>query len=209
MPPGDQSACSAREMPSPSSFGEPARSRLLLRRRRQRRERRDCGGARRGDRGGEQDGDQAERMAAQDATPGPRARAPTLDWPAHGQAAAGPDRAEERPVADAGARDAVDEELERETKLKAAALAILGARAAERYDAAARREYFRAPWPPHARRSACSCGAWPTRRSRSPSAARRPEGRGRALGQQAPSGRQLFLLRLMGCWPRPRARPGC
>src|SRR5919198_5815445 len=36
-----------------------------------------------------------------------------------------------------------DEELEREQKYKAAALAILGARAAERYDAKAAREYFR------------------------------------------------------------------
>lgn len=35
-----------------------------------------------------------------------------------------------------------DEELEQETKFKAAALAILGARAAERYDAAASRSYF-------------------------------------------------------------------
>ena len=36
-----------------------------------------------------------------------------------------------------------DEELERETKYKSAALSILGARAAERYDATAAREYFR------------------------------------------------------------------
>src|SRR5919204_641020 len=36
-----------------------------------------------------------------------------------------------------------DEELEQETKFKSAALAILGARAAERYDAAAARDYFR------------------------------------------------------------------
>lgn len=36
-----------------------------------------------------------------------------------------------------------DEELEREQRHKAAALALLGARAAERYDAAASREYFR------------------------------------------------------------------
>jgi hypothetical protein len=35
-----------------------------------------------------------------------------------------------------------DEELEREQKYKAAALAILGARAAERYDAKAARGYF-------------------------------------------------------------------
>src|SRR3954468_2830123 len=36
-----------------------------------------------------------------------------------------------------------DEELETETKFKAAALAILGPRAAERYDAKASRDYFR------------------------------------------------------------------
>jgi hypothetical protein len=36
-----------------------------------------------------------------------------------------------------------DEELQREQKFKAAALAILGARAAERYDADASRDYFR------------------------------------------------------------------
>ncbi|MGH2858340.1 MAG: hypothetical protein ACRDMJ_12770, partial [Solirubrobacteraceae bacterium] len=35
-----------------------------------------------------------------------------------------------------------DEELEAETKLKAAAQAILGARAAERYDAKAARAHF-------------------------------------------------------------------
>src|SRR5204862_337706 len=36
-----------------------------------------------------------------------------------------------------------DEELENETKFKSAALAILGARAAERYDAKTARDYFR------------------------------------------------------------------
>ena len=36
-----------------------------------------------------------------------------------------------------------DDELERETKYKSAALSILGARAAERYDATAARDYFR------------------------------------------------------------------
>ena len=40
-------------------------------------------------------------------------------------------------------QDRSDEELEREQKFKAAALAILGARAAERYDADAARDYFR------------------------------------------------------------------
>ena len=63
-----------------------------------------------------------------------------------------------------------DEELERETKHRAAAQAILGARAAERYDAAAARALPEAPSPPPGPRSACSCGAWPTPRWRSPSA---------------------------------------
>ena len=50
-------------------------------------------------------------------------------------------------------------------------LAILGARAAERYDADAARDYFRRRSRHRARRSACSCGAWPTLRWPSPSAA--------------------------------------
>ncbi len=63
-----------------------------------------------------------------------------------------------------------DEELEREQKFKAAAQAILGARAAERYDAKASREHFRKalaaarpqermPAAPHGR---CLAGAWPS-----------------------------------------------
>lgn len=92
-----------------------------------------------------------------------------------------------------------DEELQRETKLKAAALAILGARAAERYDAAASREYFRralAASRPQERMQ--------LRRMADASLAlaeRRPDDLKAAverLGQQAPSGRQLFLLRMMG-----------
>jgi hypothetical protein len=70
-------------------------------------------------------------------------------------------------------QDRSDEELEREQKFKAAALAILGARAAERYDADAARDYFRRaiaapttssrPSSASARRrpptaSSCSCG---------------------------------------------------
>ena len=92
-----------------------------------------------------------------------------------------------------------DEELQRETKLKAAALAILGSRAAERYDAAEARTYFRravaAARPPERmqlRRMADAARAL---------AERRPDDLKAAverLGQQAPSGRQLFLLRVMG-----------
>lgn len=92
-----------------------------------------------------------------------------------------------------------DEELKRETRLKAAALAILGSRAAERYDAKASREYFRrslAAARPQERMQ--------IRRMADASLAlaeRRPDDLKAAverLGQQAPSSRQLFLLRMMG-----------
>ena len=92
-----------------------------------------------------------------------------------------------------------DEELQRETKLKAAALAILGARAAERYDAKASREYFR-----RAVAAARPQERMQIRRMADASLAlaeRRPDALKAAverLGQQAPSGRQLLLLRLMG-----------
>jgi hypothetical protein len=92
-----------------------------------------------------------------------------------------------------------DEELEREQKFQAAALAILGARAAERYDAAAARDYFRrsvAAARPQERMQ--------LRRMADASLAlaeRRPDDLKAAverLGQEAPSSRQLFLLRVMG-----------
>jgi hypothetical protein len=92
-----------------------------------------------------------------------------------------------------------DEELQRETRMKAAALAILGARAAERYDAKASREYFRravAASRPQERMQ--------LRRMADASLAlaeRRPDDLKAAverLGQEAPSSRQLFLLRVMG-----------
>lgn len=92
-----------------------------------------------------------------------------------------------------------DEELEREQRHRAAAQAILGARASERYDAAAAREHFRraisAARPQermHIRRMADASLAL---------AERRPDDLKAAverLGQQAPSGRQLLLLRIMG-----------
>jgi hypothetical protein len=92
-----------------------------------------------------------------------------------------------------------DEELEAETKFKAAALAILGARAAERYDAKAARDYFRrsiAAARPQERMQ--------LRRMADASLAlaeRRPDDLKAAverLGQEAPSSRQLLLLRFMG-----------
>lgn len=91
-----------------------------------------------------------------------------------------------------------DEELMREQKFKAAALAILGARAAEKYDADASREYFRraiAASRPQERMQ--------LRRMADASLAlaeRRPDDLKEAverLGQAPPSGRQLFLLRVM------------
>jgi hypothetical protein len=98
-----------------------------------------------------------------------------------------------------------DEELEREQKFKAAALAILGARAAERYDAASARDYFRrsvAAARPQERMQ--------LRRMADASLAlaeRRPDDLKAAverLGQEAPSSRQLFLLRVMGLLAPPQ-----
>ena len=92
-----------------------------------------------------------------------------------------------------------DEELEKETKFKAAALAILGARAAERYDAKAAREHFRA-----AIAAARPQERLQLRRMADASLAlaeRRPDDLKEAverLGQAPPSGRQLLLLRFMG-----------
>jgi hypothetical protein len=92
-----------------------------------------------------------------------------------------------------------DEELERETKHKAAAQAILGARAAERYDAAAARKHFQraiALARPQERMA--------LRRMADASLAlaeRRPDDLKQAverLGQAPPSRRQLMLLRIMG-----------
>src|SRR3954467_9479300 len=100
------------------------------------------------------------------------------------------------------------EELEAETKFKSAALAILGARASERYDAKAAREYFR-----RAIAAARPQERVPTRRMADASLAlaeRRPDDLKVAverLGQEAPSGRQLLLLRVMGLAAPPPGAP--
>jgi hypothetical protein len=92
-----------------------------------------------------------------------------------------------------------DDELEREQKFKAAAQAILGARAAERYDAKASREHFR-----KALAAARPQERIQLRRMADASLAlaeRRPDDVKAAferLGQTPPSNRQLMLLRLMG-----------
>jgi hypothetical protein len=97
-----------------------------------------------------------------------------------------------------------DEELERETKYKSAALSILGARAAERYDAAAARDYFR-----RAIAAARPQERMQIRRMADASLAlaeRRPDDLKAAvekLGQEAPSSRQLLLLRLTGVLSPP------
>ena len=101
-----------------------------------------------------------------------------------------------------------DEELQREQKYKAAALAILGARAAERYDAPAARDFFR-----RAVAAARPQERMQLRRMADASLAlaeRRPDDLKEAvqrLGQAPPSGRQLFLLRLMGLLAPPASAP--
>lgn len=92
-----------------------------------------------------------------------------------------------------------DEELEAETKYKSAALAILGARASERFDAKAARSYFQraiAAAKPQERmqlrRMADASLALAERRAGDlKDAVQR-------LGQDAPTGRQMFALRAMG-----------
>jgi uncharacterized integral membrane protein len=101
-----------------------------------------------------------------------------------------------------------NEELMREQKFKAAALAILGARAAEKYDADASREYFR-----RAIAAARPQERMQLRRMADASIAlaeRRPDDLKEAverLGQAPPSGRQLFLLRVMGFLAPPASAP--
>ncbi|HEU4701507.1 MAG TPA: hypothetical protein VFS37_03420 [Conexibacter sp.] len=97
-----------------------------------------------------------------------------------------------------------DEELEAETKFKAAAYAILGARAAERYDARATRGYYQralaAARPQERmqlRRMADASIALAERRAGDLKEAVT------RLGQTPPSDRQLFMLRLMGLLAPP------
>jgi hypothetical protein len=98
-----------------------------------------------------------------------------------------------------------DEELATETRYRAAAQAILGARASERYDAKAAREHFR-----KAIAAARPQERMQLRRMAEASLAlaeRRPDDLKAAvekLGQQAPSSRQLFILRMMGLIAPPQ-----
>lgn len=92
-----------------------------------------------------------------------------------------------------------DEELEAETKYRSAALAILGARASERFDAKAARNYYQraiaAARPQERmqlRRMADASLALAERRAGDlKNAVER-------LGQDAPTGRQMFALQAMG-----------
>src|SRR5436190_24312651 len=95
--------------------------------------------------------------------------------------------------------DRSDEQLLSESKHRAAAKAILGARAAERYDAENARKYFNEAL------AACHPQERPMLRQMMKAALaqaeRRPDELREAmqkLGQEPPSNRQLMLLRLMG-----------
>jgi hypothetical protein len=92
-----------------------------------------------------------------------------------------------------------DEQLLSESKYRVAAKAILGARAAERYDVKAARSYFNEAL------AGCHPQERPALRQMMKAslalAERRPDELRDAmekLGQEAPSGRQLLMLRLMG-----------
>jgi hypothetical protein len=92
-----------------------------------------------------------------------------------------------------------DEELESETKYKAAAMAILGARASERFDAEAARAYFQ-----RAIAAARPQERMQIRRMADASLALAERCAGdlksavERLGQTPPTGRQMFALRAMG-----------
>src|SRR2546426_632250 len=92
-----------------------------------------------------------------------------------------------------------DEELEAETKYRSAALAILGARAAERFDAEQARGYFQ-----RAIAAARPQERMQLRRMADASLALAERRAGdlrdavERLGQAPPSGRQMFALRVMG-----------
>jgi hypothetical protein len=92
-----------------------------------------------------------------------------------------------------------DEELERETKHRAAAQAILGARASDRYDAKTARAHFQ-----KAIAAARPQERMQLRRMAEASLALAERRAGdlkdslEKLGQEAPSGRQLLALRFMG-----------
>ena len=100
--------------------------------------------------------------------------------------------------------DRTDEQLRSESKHKAAARAILGARAAEKYDVKQARAYFNEAL------AACNPRERPALRQLMKAslaqAERKPDELKEAmekLGQTPPSSRQLFVLRLMGVLAPP------
>jgi hypothetical protein len=104
--------------------------------------------------------------------------------------------------------DRTDEQLQSESKHRAAARAILGARAAERYDVKQARTYFNEAL------AACNPRERPALRQLMKAslaqAERKPDELKEAmekLGQAPPSGRQLFVLRLMGLIAPPESAP--
>lgn len=104
--------------------------------------------------------------------------------------------------------DRTDEQLLSESKHRAAARAILGARAAERYDAKQSRAYFNEAL------AGCNPRERPALRQLMKAslaqAERRPDELKEAmekLGQTPPSNRQLLILRLMGLISPPEGAP--
>lgn len=102
-----------------------------------------------------------------------------------------------------------DEELAAETRYKSAAQALLGARAAERYDAKRSREHFRAAIAAarpqerlQLRRMAEASLALAERRAGDLKVA------AERLGQTPPTNRQLLLLRFMGVVAPPASAGG-
>jgi hypothetical protein len=102
--------------------------------------------------------------------------------------------------------DRTDEQLMGESKHKVAAKALLGARAAERWDPEAARRYFNEAL------AGCHPQERPALRQMMKAsmalAERRPDDLKEAvekLGQEAPSGRQLLLLRVMGLIAPPKS----
>jgi hypothetical protein len=102
-----------------------------------------------------------------------------------------------------------DEELLKEQRHRAAARAILGARAAERYDAKAARSFFNEAMV------GCHPQERPALRQMMKAslalAERRPDDLKAAverLGQTPPSARQLFMLRIMGLLAPPPGASG-
>src|SRR3954451_5536707 len=104
--------------------------------------------------------------------------------------------------------DRTEEQLLSESKHRAAARAILGARAAERYDVKTARRYFNEAL------AACNPRERPALRQLMEAslaqAERKPDELKEAmekLGQEPPSSRQLFVLRLMGLVAPPESAP--